>query len=382
MKKINSLILLFSMLVTSSSVFSQQIGKSLQPFIDSGELPGIVTVVAKPDKVVSMECLGYQNIAKNKKMDSNSLFWIASQSKPFAGVAVMMLVEEGKLNLDEPVTTYLPELKDMQVSRIKRNDWQVTEQPSQAITLRRLLTHTSGMSWVAGVQERTGKIDVLPFSLSLYVTAMTPLIADPGERFSYSNQGINIAATIVERVSGMPYEDFLQKRIFDPLGMKNTTFWPMGKQLDQLVIPYKLGNDGKLAETTIDQLQYPLDDKTKRFAEAAGGLFSTPNDLVKFYQMICNKGTFNGKRFLSEASVNEIGKDQTGEKVTEPRGLGWALGNNWIGHAGAYGTDSRVYLKDGLVAMFFVLQQDLPKYGEAIQTFWKEVESKYGISNF
>lgn len=380
MKRVNSLFLLLSMMVLASvPAVSQNVSKVLQPFVDSGELPGFVTVVAKADKVLSMECLGYQDIAKNKKMEPNSLFWIASQSKPITGAAVMMLVDEGKLNLDEPITTYLPELKDMKVSRVSRDSWQVTERVTKPITLRLLLTHTSGMAWVAGIQERTSKIDVLPFSLSLYATAMTPLIAEPGEKFSYSNQSLNIAATIVERVSGMPYADFLQKRLFEPLGMTNTTFWPAGKQLDKLVIPYKLGKDGKLEETVIDQLQYPLDDRSKRFAEAAGGLFSTPVDLVKFYQMIANKGVFNGKRLLTESSVSELGKDQTGENIKEPRGLGWAIADNWIGHGGAYGTDSRLYLKDGVIVMIYILQQDLPKYGEACQRFWKEVETKYHL---
>ncbi|MDR1369213.1 MAG: serine hydrolase [Dysgonamonadaceae bacterium] len=377
MKNSRLLFILF-LVMMYSPVFSQNTGELLQPFIDSGELPGIVTVVATPDKVLGVECLGYQNIGKNKKMDSNSIFWIASQSKPFAGVAVMMLVEEGKLDLDEPITTYLPELKDMQVSRINRKEWQVIELASQPVTLRRLLTHTSGMKWVAGIQNQMGKIDVLPFNISLYATAMTPFVAEPGEKIIYSNQGINIAATVVERVSGMSYADFLQKRLFDPLGMKNTTFWPAGKQLDKLVIPYKLGENGELVETTIGQLQYPLEDKTKRFAEAAGGLFSSPVDLVKFYRMIANKGEFEGKRYLSEASVLEIGKDQTGEKVEGRWGLGWALSDKWMGHGGAYGTESRIY-KNGLVAMFFILQQDIPKYKEAFRIFWQEIEKQYGL---
>lgn len=375
------LLTFLAMIIACTSSFSQNISAKLQPFIDSEELPGIVTVVANTDKVINMECVGYQNIDRNQKMSPNSLFWIASQSKPFTGVAVMMLVEEGKLDLDEPITTYLPELKDMQVSLIDRPNWQVAEQISQSITLRQLLTHTSGMKWVAGVQERMGKIDVLPLDISLYVTAMTPLLTEPGIRISYSNQGINVAATIVERVSGIAYADFLQKKLFDPLNMKNTTFWPTAKQLETLVTPYKQGKNGKLEETTINQLQYPLDDKTKRFAEAAGGLFSTPDDLVKFYQIIANKGEFNGKRLLTEASVFEIGKDQTGENVEGRWGLGWSLSDNWIGHGGAYGTDTRVYLKEGLIVMFFILQEELPKYGEALEAFRKEIEKQYGVAN-
>jgi CubicO group peptidase (beta-lactamase class C family) len=354
--------------------FPQNMKAALQPFIDSGDIPGVVTVIANPEKVLSIESFGYQHIAKNKKMDGDVLFWIASQSKPIAGVAVMMLVDEGKLNLDEPVSVYLPELSNLMVFRVKREGWQVEERLSKPITLRHLLSHTSGMQWVANIQQQTGKIDVLPFSLSLYATAATPLIFEPGERYSYSNQGVNIAATVVERVSGLPYADFLQKRIFDPLGMKSATFWPTEKQIEKLAVPYKMDENGKLVETNIDQLQYPLSDKEKRFAEAAGGIFCTPSDLVKFYQMVANKGVFNEKRYLSEAAIAELEKKQTGEAIRDSYSLGWAVSDTHIGHGGAYGTDTKVYKKNGFVVMYFIQQQGLPKHDAAIQAFQKEVE--------
>jgi CubicO group peptidase (beta-lactamase class C family) len=289
----------------------------------------------------------------------------------------MMLVDEGKLNLDEPVTTYLPELSRLMVSRVKRDGWQVEERLSKPVTLRHLLSHTSGMQWVANIQQQTGKIDVLPFNLSLYATATTPLIFEPGERYSYSNQGVNIAATVVERISGLTYADFLQKRIFDPLGMKSATFWPTEKQIEKLAVPYKIDKNGKLEETNIDQLQYPLSDKEKRFAEAAGGLFCTPSDLVKFYRMIANKGVFNGKRYLSETAIAEIEKKQTGDAIKDSYSLGWAVSDTHIGHGGAYGTDTKVYKKNGLVVMYFIQQQGLPKQNEAMRAFQTEVEKLF-----
>jgi CubicO group peptidase (beta-lactamase class C family) len=350
----------------------------LQPYIDRGDLPGIVTIIASTDKIVSVESFGYQDIMKNRKMASDALFWIASQSKTITGTAVMMLVDEGKLSLDEPVTTYLPEMGRLMVSRIRRDGRQVEERLDKPITLRHLLSHTAGMQYLPGVQQQMGKIDALSAQMSVYVTAMTPLPFEPGERYNYSNQGIDIAAAIIERVSGTSFEQFLQKRLFDPLDMKSATFWPTEKQLEKLAVPYKMDENGKLAETPISFLQYPLPDKSKRFAEAAGGLFCTPDDLVKFFQMIANKGVFKGKRILTEAAITEMGKKQTGEKVDEPYGLGWHVSDTGMGHSGAYGTDSYVYTKEGLVVMYFIQQQNLPKANDAIQAFHSVVNDLYG----
>jgi CubicO group peptidase (beta-lactamase class C family) len=224
-----------------------------------------------------------------------------------------------------------------------------------------------------------GKIDALPSHISVYATAMTPLLYEPGERYNYSNQGIDIAAFIVERVSGTPFDQFLQKRFFDPLDMKSATFWPTEKQLEKLAVPYKMDENGKLVETPISFLQYPLSDQTKRFAEAGGGLFCTADDWVKFFQMLANKGVYKGKRLLSEASVAEMGKKQTGENVAQPYGLGCHVSDAGMGHTGAYGTDSYVYTKAGLVVMYFIQQQDLPKANEAIQAFHKVVNEVYGV---
>jgi len=365
--------------IICASAQTQNIRTVLQPYIDRGDLPGIVTIIAQPDKILSIESFGYQHIAKNKKMASDALFWMASQSKTITGAAVMILVDEGKLSLDEPVTTWLPELRRLMVVRIIRDGWQVEERSDKPLTLRHLLSHTGGMQYLAGVQQQMGKIDALPSGMSVYVTAMTPLLYEPGERYNYSNQGIDIAATIVERISGIPFDEFLQKRFFVPLDMKSATFWPTEKQLEKLAVPYKMDENGNLTETSISFLQYPLSDQSKRFAEAGGGLFCTPDDWVKFFQMIANKGVYNGKRILSEASVVEMAKKQTGENIAQPYGLGCHVSDVGMGHSGAYGTDSYVYTKEGLVVMYFIQQQDLPKANEAIQAFHNVVYELYGV---
>ena len=366
-------------LYSEAQISNKEIDAVLMPYVTSGEVSGIVTIVAKGENILSVNNVGFQNIDKNKKMEPDALFWIASQSKPIAATAVMMLVEEGKLSLDEPITTYIPEFNRLVVARIWREGWQVEERLSKPITLRHLLSHTSGMQWVAELQGQAKKIDVLPLQLSLYASTTTPLFFEPGERYNYSNQGINVAAAIIERVSGKPYFDFLQSRLFEPLGMKSATFWPADKDLEKLAVPYKKGSDGKLEETTIDQLQYPLSDRTKRFAEAAGGLFCKPIDLVKFYQMIANKGVYKGKRYISESSIAEMGKKQTSIDIKDSYGLGWSVTDSFMGHGGAYGTDTKVYQKDGYVVMYFIQEQGLPKSGEAQIRFLNTVQKIYGI---
>lgn len=338
---------------------NKEIQAVLQPYIDKGELPGIVTVVARKEEIKSVVSVGFQNITTKKAMTPDALFWIASQTKPITATAVMILVEEGKLNLDEPVTTYLPELKKL------------TTKP---ITLRNLLSHTSGMKWVNSIQEQMGVIDGLPLKTGVYATVLTPLDTLPGTRYKYSNQGVNIAAAIVEKVSGTPFEEFLQKRIFNPLGMKNTTFWPAEAQLKALVTPYKKGDNGTLVETTVNHLQYPLDDKTKRYPEAAGGLFSTPRDLVKFYQMLANNGVYNGIRILQESSVKEMSRRQTKETMDKSYGFCLDVTDKQYGHGGSYGTDTRIDKSTGLIYMYFIQQNGLKASSEALNAFKRKAK--------
>ena len=371
MKK-TSLIFSFVVLFTSA-LFAQPfaVREAVEPFVGDNGVAGAVTVVADKDKILQLDVFGYANIEDKVPMSADTPIWIASQSKPITAVAVMMLVDEGKLDLDKPITDYLPELKELRVG-IKQENGNILLVPVEnPITLRLLLSHKSGMEWVPPLQQKH-KIDVLPFSKAITTCVMTPLKSQPGTDHSYSNMSINIAATAVERVSGMSFEDFLEKRLFDPLGMKDTTFWPTPEQMKKLAIIYRKDKEsGKLVPVPNGQLTYPLEDRKIRYPEAAGGLFSTPNDLVKFYQMLLGKGEYGGVRFIKPESVAEIAKKQLG--FPHDYGLGAATKDGVFGHGGACGTDSKVDTNLNLTYLWFVQEQGIPESGKAKEAFFKVV---------
>ena len=355
-----------------------KITTALQKYVDQKELAGIITVVAQKDKIVSLNCVGCQNAETHKKMNPNTLFWIASQTKTFTGTAIMMLVEKGLVDLDEPITTYLPELKTLYVTESQDENKKTERKLTSAITLRHLLTHTSGMQFLGGIQQQTGHIDMISLPVSLYSTVLTPLQFNPGEKYLYSNQGINVAAAILERVTGVTYEQFLQEHILDPLDMKSTTFYPTEEQLKNFAPPHKKDANGQLVTSHISFLQYPLSDTKKRFPEAGGGLFSTPLDLVKFYQMILNGGVYNGKRILSEKSIREMGSRQTPQREgMSSYGFGWVVAPEYMGHSGACGTESRVYTKGGYILMYIAQEDGLKANKDAQSDFWKLGEELY-----
>jgi CubicO group peptidase (beta-lactamase class C family) len=336
---------------TAPSAPSKGIAAVLQPFVDDHTLAGAVTLVATKDKVLSLEAVGYADIAAGKPMSTDCLFWIASQSKPITASALMILVDEGKVKVDDPVEKYLPEFKVQWVRAEQDNDHVLLKKPGHPITVKNLLSHTSGLPFKSQIEQPT--LDLFPLALRVQSYAMLPLDFEPGTKSQYSNAGINTVGRIIEVVSGMPYEEFLEKRLFEPLGMKDTTFWPDREQLRRLAKSYKPGADKKtLEETTIGQLKYPLDDP-QRQPMPAGGLFSTAADLSLFYRMVANGGTFGGKRYLSEEAVKEMTSKQTGDLPT-PYGFGFSTGGGRIGHGGAYNTNSSYDSKTGLITIFLV----------------------------
>ena len=320
------------------------VAASLQTFIENRTLAGAVTLVASRDKVLSVETIGYADIAFRKPMRADSLFWIASMSKPITVTAFMMLVDEGKVNVEDPVEKYLPEFKGQWLAVEKDKDHMLLKQPQHPITIRNILTHTSGLPATSAMEKPT--LDLFPLLVGARSYAMTPLEFPPDSKYQYANAGINTAGRIIEVVSGMPYEDFLQRRLFDPLGLKDTTFWPAGKQLQRLAKSYKSNLDKKeLEETTVTQLRYPLDDR-KRQPMPAGGLFSTARDVARFCQMILAGGAIDGKRYLSEDAVRQMTSVQTGD-LPQAYGFGWSvlrkaggdgLSAGSFGHGGAYKT--------------------------------------------
>ena len=334
---------------------------ALQPFVDRHELAGAVVLVANREKILSLDTVGAADLENARPMPTNALFWIASQSKPITATALMILVDEGKLGLDDPVAKYIPEFQEVWLTVDTGGDHKFLKRPARPITVRDLLRHTSGLPF-ASVMERP-TLDRLPLRTAAVSYAMTPLEFEPGSKYQYSNAGINTAGRIIEIVSGQPYETFLETRLFQPLGMTDTTFTPSAEQLTRLATSYKPGEGGKgLEKTTVGQLSYPLDDASRE-PMPAGGLFSTARDVGRFCQMILNKGEFEGRRYLSEAAVQEMTRKQTGEKIAESYGLGWSTGGDSFGHGGAFSTNMTIDTKTGLITVFLVQHAGFPGDG-------------------
>jgi CubicO group peptidase (beta-lactamase class C family) len=250
--------------------------------------------------------------------------------------------------------------------------------PKRPVTVRDVLSHTSGMPFRSAMEEPT--LDGLTLRDAVRSYALTPLQSEPGTRYAYSNAGINTAGRIIEVVSKMPYEQFLQKRLFDPLGMKDTTFWPNEEQVARLAKSYRPSADKmSLEETPIGQLRYPLSDRTRQ-PMPAGGLFSTAADVGRFCQMVLNGGTFEGKRYLSAEAVKEMTSKQTPAELKDQYGLGWSTGGGTPGHGGAHATNMTIDPQRGLVYVFMVQATGgFPADGgKSLGAFRQAAEEKFG----
>jgi CubicO group peptidase (beta-lactamase class C family) len=346
----------------------------LQPFVERHALAGAVTLVASKDKVLSHETVGYLDVASKTPMRPDAMFWIASQSKSMTAAAFMILLDQGKLSLEDPVETYLPEFKGLLVTVEQDELHALLRKPAHPMTVRNVLSHTSGMRFSSPVEKPT--LDGLSLQVAVRSYAMMPLQFEPDSKYQYSNAGINTAARILEVVSGMPYEQFMQQHLFDPLGMNDTTFWPNPEQLSRLAKSYK-PNAGKddLEETSIGQLSYPLSDR-RRQPMPAGGLFSTATDVAKFCQMILAGGEWGGKRILSESAVRQMTSRQTGETLKESYGLGWSTGGGTYGHGGAFATNMSIDPKRHLITIYMVQHAGFPGDGGKAHGVWKQAAEK------
>jgi len=261
-------------------------------------------------------------------------------------------VEEGRVSLNDPITKYLPAFaQPMVIARQSKRQLLLRPAP-EPIRLRHLLTHTSGLPFSSALETPT--MDGHPLRTTVQSYAMLPLQSKPGTQYLYSNAGINIAARILEIVSGQSYEAFLAARLFEPLGMTDTTFWPSAAQIRRLASAYRpdAAKTG-LEKNPISQLRYPLNDRT-RYPMPAGGLFSTARDLARFGQMILNQDTFAGRRYLAKAAITQMTRKQTGPKVSNAYGFGWGTGKGWCGHGGALSNNFVVDWRHGLVLVFMV----------------------------
>jgi len=358
----------------------KEISTAVQPFVDRQELAGAVALVATKDNVLTVEAVGFADLAAQKLMSIESMFWIASQSKPVTGAALMMVVDDGLVHLDDPVEKYLPEFQGQMVVAEKDSGHVLLKKPAHPITVRNVLNHTSGLPFKSLLEEPT--LDLYPLAARVRSYAMMPLDFEPDTKYQYSNAGINTAARIVEVVTKQSFEKFLDQRLFQPLDMKDTTFWPTPEQAARIAQAYKPGPNGKgLEQTTITYLRYPLTDRAERSSMPAGGLFSTANDLCKFYQMLLNGGQLHGKRVLSENAVKQLTTRQTPAGLTNSYGLGFATGPTTFGHGGAYSTNSTADTERGLITIWLVQHAGFPGEGaKAQEVFKRRAFSTYGSS--
>lgn len=326
--------------------------ESIEAFVQDGSLSGAVTLLYHDGKVVSEEAVGLQDIESQTPMAKDSLFWIASMTKPVTALAVMMLQDEGKLSIDDPVAKHLPEFTNQMLIKEKTDAQTVLVRPQRSITIKDLLTHTSGL--VGKPPFGGDALDVLTLKEAAISYALSPLQFEPGAKWSYCNPGINTLGRIVEVVSGEEYAKFLEKRLFKPLGMKHTTFWPGKKELKKLATSYKPKADGKgLEPASIRYMTEPYSSK-QRTAMPAGGLFSTADDLLKLYVMLLNGGEADGRRYISKEALQAMTQNHVGDLkagfadgmgmglgfqvVKQPVGVTAMLSPGTYGHGGAHGT--------------------------------------------
>lgn len=339
------------------------IAHALQPFVDGHRLAGAVVLIADRNRILDLEAVGFADVAARKCMQKDSLFWIASQSKSVTAAALMMLVDEGKVKLDDPVQKYLPQFAGILVEPGRKSDDAPPHRPCHPITIREILSHTSGLRFLNAKDKMV--IDSVPLAKSVQHDLLEPLLFEPGSGYKYSNEGIDTAGLIIQVVSGMAYETFLQQRLFTPLEMKDTTFFPSAAQVARLAKSYKpdAAKSG-LEETRIKYLKYPL-DAPGRYPAPGGGLFSTAADVARFCQMLLNGGVYRQRRYLSQAAIAEMTKKQTGDHIRESYGLGFTVGAGTYGHGGANATNMSVDTRRGIITVFMVQHAGFP--GDAKQ---------------
>jgi CubicO group peptidase (beta-lactamase class C family) len=370
----------------------RRIHESIQRHVDAGEICGAVTVVARRGRVVHFEAHGLMDLESKKPMEKDAIFRLASMTKPITGVAVLMLVEEGKIRLNDPVSKFLPEFRDMKVAMPRERAAGSAAAPgapaepdfylipaNREITIRDLLTHTSGL--VSGGLGAAQVPKIAPRgpadTLATYVPklAAVPLDFQPGTQWAYSGgAGPDTLSRIVEIVSGQTYDEFLRTRIFEPLGMKDTFFYPPDDRRPRLVTLYRKSPNGLEKDANQDGFS------SKTYFSGGGGLMSTAADYLQFAQMLLNGGELNGKRLLSPRTVELMASNHVGDmfngKLGRPaHGMGFGLivgivednvaaglrvSNGSFGWDGAFGTQAWVDPKEKMVTLVMIQTQVPP----------------------
>jgi CubicO group peptidase (beta-lactamase class C family) len=337
------------------------ISERMRQYVNQGLVSGVVTLVQRHGAIAQLEAVGYQDMEKKTPMKTDTIFEVMSMTKPITAVAIMMLMEEGKLALTDPVQKHLPEFRGQMMIAERGKDTVTMKKPSRPITIRDLLTHTSGLAemppeGMEGVTFYYKMNRTLAEAVTMY--SQMPLQFEPGTQWSYSNPGIATLGRIIEVVGDQPYERFLEERIFKPLGMKDSFFFPTPERYSRIASVYQ-ADKGKLVN-----LGDGIYRKGAKYPMPEGGLFSTATDLAEFYQMMLNKGTGHGKRLISPASVEVMTSVHT-PGLSQTWGLGWNVASKasdmlplvspgTFSHGGAFGTYGFVDPKKDLVGVFLI----------------------------
>ena len=360
------IVLPFSFGLAQTTAGLDSIPARMHDVIVANEVPGAVTVVATHDSVLRIDAQGWADPEHKSFMRVDSIFWIASMSKPITAAAVLMLVDEGKLSLEDPVTKYVPELAGLKTADGK----------TPRITLRHLLTHTSGMGEATDEEAKAARTlsDLVP------AFASKPLAFEPGSKWKYCQSGILTLGRIVEIVTGMRFEVFLRKRIFDPLGMKDTTFYLTEAQMPRWVIPAKREGD-QLLPAEIGLLYGHPPTWRDHYPASNGGLFSTAPDYTRFAQMLLGGGVLDGRRYLTAESVRMMSTVQTGDLVTgftpgngwglgvcivrQPQGVTEMLSPGTFGHGGLNGTQAWIDIRRGIALVMMIQRSNFNNSDES-----------------
>jgi CubicO group peptidase (beta-lactamase class C family) len=292
--------------VGMSSQRLQRLTREMKALSDSGQLSGVVTMVAKDGKVVHFEASGQRDVTSGAPMKKDTIFRIYSMTKPITGVAMMMLFEEGKWQLSDPVSKHIPEFANLKVAKPNPATGAVTQvAPDHPMTMRELMSHSGGLTYgvfgSTAVDKMYMDVNVLdpnqPMQAMIDKLGKIPLLFQPGERWHYS-VSVDVQGYLVEKLSGKPFPEFLKERIFDPLKMSDTAFHVQAEKMDRFAAFYTYDKERKL-------VPHPNGDYTKPPAlpSGGGGLVSTANDYMRFCQMLLNGGELDGQRLLSPLTV-------------------------------------------------------------------------------
>ncbi len=346
----------------------KSIAPRMQEFVDNGSMSGAVYLVAFQGKIAALGAAGFSDIENQKPMAAGTIVQIMSQTKSFTGVAAMMLVEEGKLDLTRPVQDYLPEFKGQLLAE-KGPDGSVnTHPPQHPMTVAQLMSHTSGFDFLPS----TGPLSRINYTLDATLEdavrgySRERLIAEPGRNYRYSNMGIATLGRIVEVLSGQEYSHFVQQRILAPLNMVDTFFYPPESKRSRIAMIYQHENGKLVLSRGRAQAGDPAAFRPgAKYPGPELGLYSTASDLLHFYQMLADGGVYGGRRYLSAQSIALMTQDHTpdhngyGLTVSVSSKLDLNLMSaGTFGHGGAFGTGGSVDPKTKLILIFLPQMND------------------------